>query len=72
MKNLKKKLAIPVAGFAALFASTTAHADGNSYSYYECNLGVCTLITCIVVENDLSNTTQEICFADDLGGGFQP
>ena len=72
MKNLKKKLAIPAAGLAALFISTAAQAEGNSYSYYECNLGVCTLVTCIVVDNELSGTTSEICFADDLGGGFQP
>lgn len=70
MKNLKKKIAVPAAGIAALFASSAVHAEGNSYSYYECNLGVCTLITCIVVDNELSNTTQEICFADDLGGGL--
>lgn len=70
MKGLKKRIAVVTSGLIALGTATAAQADGTSYSYYECNYGVCTLITCYVVEDRFRGTTQEICMPDDLGGGL--
>ncbi|MEL7446724.1 MAG: hypothetical protein AAGK02_13110 [Pseudomonadota bacterium] len=69
MKSIKKRLAAVSAGLFAIAMPTAAAADTTyTYSYYECSFGVCQLVTCIVFEDEWTQTTQEICGPGGIGG----
>ena len=72
MKALWKRAAVAGAMLAAAVPGVASADAVYSYSYYECNFGVCQLITCVVYDDDFRGTTQEICSPDIGGGIFMP